>query len=288
MPAALARVGAADGPARVNVTDPDATLQQARGGGFLVGDNAQAMVAGRLPQHPDEPAAPGGLLLTAADVTPDRDDHGQLLPLVEPAATTTEPPVAQVLAAGGYHAAANLVACAAQAPPVLVLMPDPQAPRPSQPYHKDRFTDAPATDTCTGPQGQTLTCHGRVSRGPGRPTGPPSRAAQAVCDAWPVRAQCTPSTTKGRSIAISPHDAARRTHRARMATDVATTASRRRTTLPEPVFGSRKERQGARRFLLRGLANVQAEWTLLAVACNLRTLARIWRTTDRLPLPTAA
>ena len=286
--AALERVGAADGPSRVNVTDPDATLQKGRGGGFLVGYNAQAMVAGLVPQHPDDPEEPGGLLITAADVTTDRDDHGQLLPLIDQAAATTETPLAQVLADGGYHSAANLVACAAQAPPVLVLMPDPQAPRPSQPYHKDRFTYDPETDTFTCPQGQTLTFHGRVSRGPGRPPDRKYRASKAACDACPVRAACTTATAKGRSIAISPHDAALRAHRARMATDAAKTAYRRRKTLPEPTFGILKDQQGARRFLLRGLTNVQAEWTLLAVAFNLRTLARIWRTTDRLALPTAA
>ena len=33
---------------------------------------------------------------------------------------------------------------------------------------------------------------------------------------------------------------------------------------------------GARRFLLRGLANVNAEWSLLAAAFNLRSLGKIW------------
>lgn len=286
--AALERVGAADGPSRVNVTDPDATLQKARGGGFLVGYNAQAMVAGLRPQHPDDPEEPGGLLITAAEVTTDRDDHGQLLPLIDQAAATTETPLEQVLADGGYHSAANLVACAAQEPPASVLMPDPQAPRPSQPYHKDHFVYDPTTDTYTCPQGQTLTFHGHVSRGPSRPPDRKYRASKAACDACPVRAPCTPSTTKGRSIAISPDDATLRAHRATMATDAAKIAYRRRKTLPEPTFGILKEQQGARRFLLRGLDNVRAEWALLATAFNLRTLARLWRTTNRLPLPTAA
>ena len=46
----------------------------------------------------------------------------------------------------------------------------------------------------------------------------------------------------------------------------------------EPVFGIIKEQQGERRFLLRGVGNVTAEWTLLATAFNLRTLWRVWRT----------
>ena len=51
---------------------------------------------------------------------------------------------------------------------------------------------------------------------------------------------------------------------------------RRRKGLVEPVFGIIKEQQAARRFLLRGLNNVAAEWGLLASAFNLRTLWRVW------------
>jgi hypothetical protein len=166
-------------------------------------------------------------------------------------------------------------------------MPDPQRPRSTAAYHKDRFTYDPTTDTVTCPQGQTLTFHGRVSRGPGQPPDRKYRASKTACDACPVRALCSPATTKGRSIVISPHDALLRAHRARMATEAARTAYRRRKSLPEPAFGILKEQQAARRFLLRGLANVQAEWSLLATAFNLRTLARIWRCSG-LPLPSAA
>jgi Transposase DDE domain len=65
-----------------------------------------------------------------------------------------------------------------------------------------------------------------------------------------------------------------------MATDHARTAYRRRTTLPEPTFGILKEQQAARRFLLRGLATVQAEWALLATTVNLRTRSQPWRATS--------
>jgi transposase len=294
--AALERVAAADGPARANATDPDATLQKARGGGFLVGYNAQAMVAGVVPERPDDPRAPGGLLITAADVTTDRDDHGQLLPLLEQAATVTDASLAQVLADGGYHSAANLAACAAQVPPVPVLMPDPRAPAATDAYDKDRFVYDSNTDTFTCPQGQILRFSGQDRRRDGAPSVRRYRARKAVCDACPVRAQCTTSTTKGRAITRSPDDATLRAHRAVMASEDARTAYRRRKTLPEPAFGILKEQQAARRFLLRGLVNVQAEWSLLATAFNLRTLARRWRAaagptpaaSPRSHLPTAA
>jgi len=41
----------------------------------------------------------------------------------------------------------------------------------------------------------------------------------------------------------------------------------------EPVFGQIKEARGFRRFLRRGLANVQGEWSLLCTVHNLLKLA---------------
>ena len=61
-----------------------------------------------------------------------------------------------------------------------------------------------------------------------------------------------------------------------MSTSAAKEAYGLRKQLVEPVFGIIKEQQRARRFLLRGLTNVAAEWTMLATAFNLRTLCRVW------------
>ena len=62
-----------------------------------------------------------------------------------------------------------------------------------------------------------------------------------------------------------------------MSTSAAREAYKLRKQPVEPVFGIIKEQQGVRRFLLRGLVNVAAEWTMLATAFNLRTLWRVWR-----------
>ena len=66
---------------------------------------------------------------------------------------------------------------------------------------------------------------------------------------------------------------------ARMSTEEAKGTYRQRMQLVVPVFGMIKEQQQAHRFLLRGLPNVAAEWSLLATAFNLRTLWRLWSTT---------
>ena len=61
-----------------------------------------------------------------------------------------------------------------------------------------------------------------------------------------------------------------------MATDEARVLYARRKELSEPTFGILKEQMRARRFLLRGLANVTGEFMMLATAFNLRTLWRVW------------
>ena len=103
------------------------------------------------------------------------------------------------------------------------------------------------------------------------------RGSGAVCRACPAFGVCTTDRRHGRALEIGSHDALLRRHRAWMRTEEAKRAYRRRMPLVEPVFGIIKEQQQAHRFLLRGLRNVAAEWTLLAIAFNLRTLWRVRR-----------
>ena len=87
------------------------------------------------------------------------------------------------------------------------------------------------------------------------------QAPKHICQACPVAGDCITRGSPSRSLAISPYDAALRRHRAWMATDEARSAFKKRKQLVEPVFGIIKEQQGVRRFLLRGVGNVTAEWT---------------------------
>lgn len=266
---ALRRVQAEDGPPHINLTDPDTVLVRTRQG-VAPGYNAQAVVA-PLDAPPGQPA---GRLITAAAVVATADDHPQLLPMLAHAEATTERAAAVTLADGGYHSGPNLAACAARG--TAVVMPEAQQQALQAPYHKDRFVYAPATDTFTCPHGQVLTFAHRKQRAARSPVRV-YRATGAVCRRCPAFGRCTRDARQGRSLEIGPYDTALRTHRALMATAAARAQYRHRGPLVEGVFGILKEQLGARRFLLRGLANVQAEWALLATAFNLRTLWRRWR-----------
>jgi hypothetical protein len=79
---------------------------------------------------------------------------------------------------------------------------------------------------------------------------------------------------------IDPHRTPRTPLRAAMRAKLATDAGRaiyaRRKCTTEPVHGLIKQARGFRQFLLRGLVNVQAEFTLVALTHN---LLKLWRST---------
>jgi transposase len=250
--------------ARINLTDQEARLMKGRGG-YVVGYNAQAVVS---PLH-EAVTGQHGMLITAAAVTTEPDDHEQLVPLLDQAAQLTGQRAAITLADGGYHSGANLVATSGQ----TLVMPEAQVLE--APYHKSQFRYDAAADTYTCPHGQLLHLSGTVERA-GEPPSRRYRSTGAVCRACPAFGHCTTDHRQGRSLEVSHCDAALEAHRRWMATDEAKARYRRRKELIEPVFGLLKEQRGARRLLLRGRAAVQAEWTLVAAAFNLHTLARLW------------
>ncbi len=237
---------------RVNLTDQD----------------AQAMVSPLV--------AGNGMLIAAADVVNTAADSGQLVPMLEQAEEMIGQRVELTLADGGYHTAANLEAGERRGQ--RLVMPERYHEGVQGPYFKDRFIYDATTDSYLCPYGQRLSFRG-TRRNNGNIPGPYRlyRASRTVCHACPAYGVCTRDVHSGRALWIGPSDALLRRHRRWMTTEEAKALYSRRKELPEPVFGILKEQQGARRFLLRGLSNVRAEFHLLATAFNLRMLWKVWK-----------
>lgn len=266
---ALQRVTAADGPARVNLTDPDAKLLRTRHG-YITGYNVQAMAS---PLH-----GVSGQIITAADVTPAVNDAKELLPMMAQAEQNSGTAAEVTLADAGYHSGANLGACAEQGRTVVI--PDQQQAWLSRPYHKEQFAYDDARDSYTCPAGQTLSFFStKRDRNGGQVR--QYRAGGGVCTACPAFGVCTRNRQQGRTIQAGPHDRALRAHRVWQASEEARRLSLIRRWLIEPVFSVIKDQQAARRFLLRGAENIRAEWSWLATTFNLRALARAWSKTRR-------
>ena len=89
----------------------------------------------------------------------------------------------------------------------------------------------------------------------------PGRQKRGVAPAIPVEALGGGATIQERMAAKLQTPTGKRAY------------SRRKETV-EPVFGQIKEARGIRRFLFRGLASVQAEWSLICATHNLLKLFR--------------
>ena len=261
---AVADLESREGQKRINLTDGDARLMKTRHG-IVPSYNAQAMVS---PVETDGGAT--GMLITAIDVADDGRDDPQLIPMLEQAEKTTGAKPDMTLADAGYHSGKGLEESARRGQ--TVVMPQPAGRRsPKHPYHRDYFVYDQESDSYRCPQGEVLRFHSM--KAPRRLY----RISSTVCRACPAFGVCTTDYDRGRALVVGPHDALLRRHRAWMSTQEVRDAYKQRQQLVEPVFGIIKEQQGARRFLLRGLTNVAAEWSVLATAFNLRTLWRVWR-----------
>ncbi|MDO8687550.1 MAG: IS1182 family transposase [Dehalococcoidales bacterium] len=259
-----------EGMKRVNLTDGDAQLMKGRGG-IITGYNAQTMVS---PLNP-ETARSNGMLITAVGVVNSASDSGQLAPMLEKAEELTGQRAAITLADGGYHTAASLEAGESRGQ--ILVMSERYKDSRTGPYFKDRFAYDSANDSYTCPHGNTLAFRGlRRSKLTDLRSIRVYRASRTACRTCPAFGTCTKDKHCGRTLWISASEVLLLKHRQWMRSNEARTLYARRRELSEPTFGIMKDQMNARKFLLRGMANVRAEFTLLATAFNLRTLWHVW------------
>ena len=265
---AIAEISREGGPKRVNLTDADASLMKNRQG-FVAGYNAQAAVT----PIEDAERRVKGQIITGADVVATAADYGQLLPLLDQAVETTGDQAAVLVADGGYHSGPNLAGLAERGQ--TVVMPESQDRRRQSTYHKDAFERGAESDSYSCPKGHRLSFLKEVKRR-GRAGIRVYGGIAPICRGCPAFGVCTIDKRHGRNLEVGPEDQVLRAHRRWMDSQEARAIYRKRNWLVEPVFGIIKDQQRARRFLLRGLANVRGEWLLVAAAFNLRSLWRIW------------
>ena len=254
-------------PTRINLTDKDARLMQTRHG-VVPGYNAQAMVSPLA-----EKGGTSGMLVTAVDVVDEANDTARLTPMVEQAEEVTGVRVPMTLADAGYFAGKHVAEFHRRGH--QVVMPDMARPT-NHPYHKDQFSYDEENDRFICPHGQRLPSAGHKDNKSKKARVYRIESA-SICRDCPAFGVCTTNALYGRTVEIGIHEAALRRHRSWMATEEAKRTYRRRMALVEPLFAILKNQLGARRFTLRGMDNVKAEWTMVATAFNLRTLWRVWR-----------
>jgi transposase len=148
---------------------------------------------------------------------------------------------------------------------IRAYFPLPNFDRRTPFFGKGKFTYDAVRDAYRCPEGQLL---------PRRKTKDTEeevvyRANAAICNACPVKPQCTASD-RGRMVHRSFYEQYLDTVRGYHATEGYQKAIRKRKVWVEPLFAEAKQWHGLHRFRRRGLANVNIEGLLIAAGQNLK------------------
>lgn len=255
---------APDPGAQYNFTDPESAIMVTKTQGVQQAYNTQILVD-----------ATAGLIVGLA-VSAHAGDTTELSAVLDSTVDGRAP--AQLLADAGYGAAANLRDLATRHIDAYVAVgaaADP--PGPDARVRKAHFTYDAATDRyhCPGDQWLPYQRTREANRGGGRTeTVRVYRSEAAACAGCAFAGQCLPKGRRTRTVERGPDDAVREAMAAKVRTPVGAALYRQRKGIVEPVFGILKEVLGFRQFSRRGLAAVTSEFTLLALAYNIKKLAR--------------
>ncbi len=242
------------GDNQISLTDPDSRAMAAHTK-VGVGYNVQIAVDAK------------NKLIVEQAVTNDVTDAGLLHQTAEPARRMLAVDQISVVADRGYYKIEDIVACEQAGIVPYVSRPQRGPAVINGFFRKDEFVFDAARDAYICPAGQILT---RFREGRLRGLKKIEYGAPAACRQCSLRDKCAHSV---RSVTrIENEDALDR-----MAVRVAAhpTIMHRRREIVEHPFGSIKQWMRQSAFLTRGLDNVRAEFSLTALAYNLRRAINI-------------
>jgi transposase len=240
---------------QISLTDPDSRAMAAHTH-VAVGYNVQVAVDAK---HK---------LIVEQQVTNQVVDMGLLTQTAEPAKEVLGVEKIDVVADRGYFKIEDIEACEKAGM-------EPYVPRPQRGpsvqagfYRKDEFRYDPDTDSLVCPAGQRLTPYSSsLLRGLKKI----NYANRAACRDCPLRSQCTGN--QFRSVSRMENEAVLDRMAARLAQRPGI-LDRRRETVEHP-FGTIKQWMYQGAFLMRGLEKVRGEFSLTALAYNLRRVLNL-------------
>jgi len=242
------------GESQISLTDPDSRAMAAHTK-VAVGYNAQIAVDAK------------NKMIVEQEVTNQVVDMGLLQATAEPARAILEVETIDVVADAGYFRTEDIEACEKAGL-------TPHVPRPQRGwsarngfFRKDEFRYDAQQDAYICPAGQVLATRYESKLRDMKKVDYSHRAACLVC---PLRPRCT---NEFRKVSRLENEAAleRMAERLKARPDI---LARRRETVEHP-FGSIKQWMNQGAFLMRGLEKVRAEFSLTALAYNLRRALNI-------------
>ncbi len=238
------------GEGQISLTDPDARLMVVHSK-VTVGYNAQVAVDAK---HS---------LIVEQQVTNVCNDMGLLARTAGAAMEALGVEQIDAVADMGYHSGDDIVACEADGITPYIPRPHRGTAVGNGLFPKERFRYDPVADVYHCPGGQVLdTRYASVTRGHLSV----QYSSPAACAGCQIKARCT--TGRWRRINRGEHEAVIERMAARLAKRPGILLIRKSTV--EHPFGSIKQWMNQGAFLMRGLEKVRAEFSLTALAYNLR------------------
>ena len=243
------------GESQISLTDPDSRAMAAHTR-VAVGYNVQIAVDTK---HK---------LIVEQQVTNQVLDMGLLTETAEPAKEILGVETIDVVADKGYFKIEDIEACEKAGM-------EPYVPRPQRGpsvragfFRKDEFKYDPETDSFTCPAGQRLTPYSSSAL---RQLKKINYANRKACRDCPLRARCTDN--QFRTVSRLENEAVLDRMQERLAKRPEVLNQRRETV--EHPFGSIKQWMNQGAFLMRGLEKVRAEFSLTALAYNIRRVLNL-------------
>lgn len=248
-----------NGGKKVNATDEDAVFMRTTSG-INAAYNAQVSA--------DEDAQ----VIVAAEVTNQQNDQQQLEPMIEKTEQNTDASINILTADAGYSTPGNLEKL--ESHKIDAYIPDDTYQGRSRgkavsPFDRDNFIYNETEDTFTCPAGKTVFfwydtrnrgSHCRIYR-------------CQECAGCQHFGHCTTSK-RGRTIKRRLVDEKIKAMRTKLDSESGKAIYAKRKHIVEPVFGHIKSILGFTGFSLRGLTKVNAEFKLVAIAHNLKKIAK--------------
>jgi len=249
------------GTNHLNLTDPDARLIKSKHGvEFCYNDQITVDSAHGI--------------ITANGVSQDAMDSRNLTPMLDEVAETTGRCADENLANSGYYSGKALADADEKGREVLVN----KKPTPSRSAEKqDEFDvenfdyDEESDRYYCGYGGWLVFRSKRWDKKKGYYRKYYKCQEYANC---PFREQCSPKGCRTISVSEFRKSISRQREKQKKPVNVELLKSRK--TIVEPVFGNIKHNMGFRRFTVRGIDEVSAQWALICLIVNLKKIYRVW------------
>lgn len=216
-------------------------------------------------------------MIVAQDVVMDEADSGQLVPMLDQVKETLGTVAHENVADSGYYSTSQIGLAEKRKYEVLTNPPPsettPERSSELNPYHPSRFVYDQERNCCICPDGHVLTYLQRKTKGANQ-----NEFIRFRCRDYkdcPHRWECS-SSKHGRMIEISVHYREVERQRSKRQDPEKKRLLGQRKVIAEPVFAWIKQHLSFRRWTVKGIDNVRAQWDVVCTVLNLKKLYTHW------------